>query len=135
MPVTYDDEVVIIHTSPGIRIDTRCRAVNCTEVLPCRQAHVPAFYNLGLIDKRTPSPILARTGCNYLVGDMKNRRKITDRRSYDPEHNRNGTCNRRRFPDRRLNNILVEWIPLEMVHAHPVTQRVFQFSRRMFRSS
>lgn len=66
---------------------------------------------------------------------MKDRRKTSDRREYDTKKDRAGCGNRRRFPDRRLNNILVEWIPLEMVHAHPVTQRVFQFTRRIFKAS
>jgi hypothetical protein len=66
---------------------------------------------------------------------MKDRRKTTDRREYDRNRDRTGSSNRRRFPDRRLNNIRVEWIPLEMIHAHPVTQRVFHFTRRLFKAS
>lgn len=66
---------------------------------------------------------------------MKERRKTGDRRGYDAKQDRVGPCNRRRFPDRRLNNIIVEWIPLEMVHAHPVTQRIFRFARRLYKVS
>jgi len=55
---------------------------------------------------------------------MKERRKTMDRRtgSEKPELTRN----RRTHPDRRLNSIAVEWIPLEVVHAHPLTRKTFQ---------
>jgi len=60
---------------------------------------------------------------------MKERRKQKDRRGYGKPNS--GACGRSRFPDRRLNNISVEWIPLGLVHSHPLTHRVFEVTRRV----
>jgi len=53
------------------------------------------------------------------------RRKSADRRAYDRQKDRTGKYNRRTSPDRRINNILVEWIPLNHVHVHPHTRSAF----------
>ena len=58
---------------------------------------------------------------------MKDRRKIPDRRvavigQGNPEAYQ---CNRRLRPDRRLNSISSEWIPMEDIKLHPVTRLVF----------
>jgi hypothetical protein len=53
------------------------------------------------------------------------RRKTIDRRSYDRLKDRTERCNRRVAPDRRLNNIAVEWIPFSYLHLHPVARLVF----------
>ncbi|MGB5439472.1 MAG: hypothetical protein WBN57_08220 [Gammaproteobacteria bacterium] len=60
---------------------------------------------------------------------MNDRRIIADRRiaglaaaELDDLHNR------RQRPDRRLNSICAEWIPLEDIKLHPATRLVF--SRR-----
>jgi hypothetical protein len=60
---------------------------------------------------------------------MKERRKQKDRRGYGKPNS--GACCHSRFPDRRLNSILVEWIPLGLVHSHPLTHRVFEVTRRL----
>jgi hypothetical protein len=52
---------------------------------------------------------------------MDDRRKLTDRRSFNTQQEKAYPNNRRRFPDRRLNNIAVEWVPLSHVHNHPAT--------------
>jgi len=52
---------------------------------------------------------------------MKDRRKSTDRRSFNTKQEQACSNNRRRFPDRRLNNISAEWVPLNQVHNHPAT--------------
>jgi len=54
---------------------------------------------------------------------MKERRKTADRRNRNEV--REMTRNRRHRPDRRLNSIAVEWIPLEVVHLHPLTRATF----------
>jgi hypothetical protein len=64
------------------------------------------------------------------LNEMKERRKQKDRRSYNKPQS--GACGHSRFPDRRLNSISVEWIPMGLVHSHPLTQRVFEVTRRMF---
>lgn len=53
------------------------------------------------------------------------RRTDIDRR--DNNHLRDRLCksNRRNRPDRRLNNIAMEWVPMENVLLHPTTRRVF----------
>jgi hypothetical protein len=56
---------------------------------------------------------------------MKDRRQLTDRRSYNTKQEQAYPNNRRRFPDRRLNNILAEWVPINRVHTHPATGSVF----------
>ncbi len=61
---------------------------------------------------------------------MKDRRKKTDRRLYGREQDRIDRCNRRMSPDRRLNNIRVEWIPLNHIHLHPKTRSVFSSLKR-----
>jgi hypothetical protein len=52
---------------------------------------------------------------------MEDRRKSPDRRSFNAKQEQACSNNRRRFPDRRLNKISVEWVPLEQVHDHPAT--------------
>jgi hypothetical protein len=52
---------------------------------------------------------------------MDDRRKLTDRRSFDTQQEKAYPNDRRRFPDRRLNNIAAEWVPLNHVHKHPAT--------------
>jgi hypothetical protein len=64
---------------------------------------------------------------------MKERRKQKDRRSYGKP--KSGVCGGSRFPDRRLNSISVEWIPMGLVHSHPITHRVFEATRRAFTRS
>jgi len=66
---------------------------------------------------------------------MMERRKKNDRRNHIVEKEKFSGNSRRRFPDRRLNNISVEWIPMALAHAHPITQRVFQFTQRVFKTS
>jgi len=61
---------------------------------------------------------------------MKERRKKKDRRSYGKP--KTGTCGHSRFPDRRLNSISVEWIPMGVVHSHPLTRRAFGLVSRVF---
>jgi len=56
---------------------------------------------------------------------VKERRKSRDRRTYDQTRDRTGKCNRRTSPDRRLNNISVEWIPINHIHLHPLTRLAF----------
>lgn len=53
---------------------------------------------------------------------MKNRRKIRDRRINVKSAERSGRSNRRIQPDRRLNNIAVEWIPFTHVRVHTLTR-------------
>ena len=64
------------------------------------------------------------------LNEMKERRKQKDRRGYGKPQS--GACGHSRFPDRRLNSISVEWIPMGLVHSHPLTQRVFEVTRRVF---
>jgi hypothetical protein len=64
------------------------------------------------------------------LNEMKERRKHKDRRGYGKPLS--GVCGHSRFPDRRLNSIYVEWIPLGLVHSHPLTHRVFEATRRAF---
>jgi hypothetical protein len=66
----------------------------------------------------------------YLAEQMDNRRKVTDRRITFSGKDKSEayTCNRRIRPDRRLNSISLEWIPIENIKLHPVTRLVF--SRR-----
>jgi hypothetical protein len=52
---------------------------------------------------------------------MNDRRKTADRRSFNTRQDKAYPNNRRRFPDRRLNNISAEWVPLNHVHNHPAT--------------
>jgi hypothetical protein len=52
---------------------------------------------------------------------MEDRRKSPDRRSFNAKQEQACSNNRRRFPDRRLNNISAEWVPLDQVHDHPAT--------------
>ena len=54
-------------------------------------------------------------------GTRSDQRKVTDRRReiiWWPK-------NRRVRPDRRLNNISVEWIPFDEVNSHPITKDAF----------
>lgn len=57
---------------------------------------------------------------------MKDRRKTVDRRSNNVNLEKAHPINRRRYPDRRLNSIHVEWIPLEQANTHPDTQNIFR---------
>ena len=59
---------------------------------------------------------------------MSNRRKLAERRANDQQQDRLFKCNRRNQPDRRLNNIQVEWIPISHINIHPVTRLVFSRS-------
>jgi hypothetical protein len=59
---------------------------------------------------------------------MDNRRKITDRRVAGLGALDGDVHNRRLRPDRRLNSISAEWIPMEDIKLHPATRLVF--SRR-----
>ena len=61
---------------------------------------------------------------------MKERRKLKDRRSYGKP--KAGISGHSRFPDRRLNSISVEWVPMGLVHCHPITRRTFGFVSRVF---
>lgn len=66
---------------------------------------------------------------------MKERRHSNDRRAYLLAGDKSRGNNRRRHPDRRLNNIMVEWIPMGLVHTHPVTKHVFEQARSVFKGS
>lgn len=66
---------------------------------------------------------------------MKERRKQNDRRNYIATNEKYTGNNRRRFPDRRLNNIAVEWIPMGLAYAHPITRSVFQLTQRVSKTS
>jgi hypothetical protein len=66
---------------------------------------------------------------------MKERRKTHDRRIYHAIREKFSGNNLRRFPDRRLNNIVVEWIPMGLAHAHPVSRNVFQLTKRLFNTT
>ena len=56
---------------------------------------------------------------------MRERRKKRDRRSSYKCNPRLFNCSRSTRPDRRLNNIASEWIPMEHVNIHPKTRLVF----------
>ena len=61
-----------------------------------------------------------------IAGDeMRERREKIDRRANDHQQDRLFKCNRRIRPDRRLNNIAIEWIPMEHIMLHPATRLVF----------
>jgi len=62
----------------------------------------------------------SNTGAN-----MRERRKDTDRRANDCRQDQLYRCNRRIRPDRRLNNIVTEWIPMEHILLHPTTRLIF----------
>jgi len=66
---------------------------------------------------------------------MKERRRSNDRRAYRIARDKSPGNNRRRHPDRRLNNIMVEWIPMGLVHTHPVTSGMFEQAGRVFKAS
>jgi len=57
---------------------------------------------------------------------MNERRTTTERRANDQQQDRLFKCNRRVQPDRRLNNIKVEWIPIRHINIHPATRLVFR---------
>lgn len=57
---------------------------------------------------------------------MNDRRKKSERRNFASADKRTDKCDRRYCPDRRLNNISAEWIPINHVYAHPVTRVVFK---------
>jgi len=52
-------------------------------------------------------------GLRVAVNEMKNRRKVKDRRDNNYKQDLLFPCNRRNRPDRRLNSISVEFIPLD----------------------
>ena len=57
---------------------------------------------------------------------MKERReRAVDRRGSEFSKDSLHKCNRRFRPDRRLNSIQVEWIPLDKINIHPATRMVF----------
>ncbi len=66
---------------------------------------------------------------------MKERRDKHDRRTYTAAMDKSPGQNRRRHPDRRLNNIAAEWIPMGLVHSHPVSKHLFAATRRLFKVS
>ncbi|MCG6900135.1 MAG: hypothetical protein LJE75_09050 [Gammaproteobacteria bacterium] len=59
---------------------------------------------------------------------MNDRRKTAERRGNNLQQDRRYKCNQRVQPDRRLNNIKVEWIAINHINIHPATRLVF--SRR-----
>ena len=56
---------------------------------------------------------------------MNERRIYDDRRNFAQKCQRSAKCDRRNSPDRRLNNISAEWVPINHVNLHPVTRLVF----------
>ena len=56
---------------------------------------------------------------------MNDRRQTAERRANITEQDRQFKCSRRVQPDRRLNNIKVEWIPFSHINLHPMTRLVF----------
>ena len=59
---------------------------------------------------------------------MKERRNTSDRRGGESKKDSLHKCNRRFRPDRRLNSIQVEWIPIDKINIHPATRLVFSRS-------
>jgi hypothetical protein len=59
---------------------------------------------------------------------MNERRKYADRRNFAQKYHRSAKCDRRNSPDRRLNNISAEWVPINHLNIHPVTRLVFSKS-------
>ncbi|MGD2138045.1 MAG: hypothetical protein PVJ66_05670 [Gammaproteobacteria bacterium] len=59
------------------------------------------------------------------MAKRKDRRTTRDRRINDHRKERSFRCNRRHRPDRRLNSIITEWIPMEHISLHPVTRKIF----------
>jgi hypothetical protein len=53
------------------------------------------------------------------------RRNRSDRRRNEGLRGERSGYQRRVSPDRRLNNISVEWIPFSHIHVHPVARFVF----------
>jgi hypothetical protein len=53
------------------------------------------------------------------------KRTNKDRRSGSIEMEKSFPCNRRRMPDRRLNNISVEWIPSEKAGNNTLIRLMF----------
>jgi len=60
--------------------------------------------------------------------EMDDRRKTAERRANDQQQDSLFNCNKRTRPDRRLNNIMVEWIPISHINIHPVMRLVFSRS-------
>lgn len=56
---------------------------------------------------------------------MKDRRKTQERRNFSRREKCQDKQDRRCCPDRRLNSISAEWIPLNHLRDHPVTRVVF----------
>ena len=56
---------------------------------------------------------------------LRNRRKTRDRRANNHRQDRLFGCNRRYRPDRRLNSIQVEWIPLDSIGRYSEARQVF----------
>ena len=61
----------------------------------------------------------------YKLSDAVDRRKITDRRTQEQKL----PYDHRVQPDRRLNNISVEWIPISEVNLHPVLREALKTNR------
>ena len=55
---------------------------------------------------------------------------MADRRRNDLIRERSVFCNRRRFPDRRLNSIIAEWIPMKLLKSHPAIEHMLQQTQR-----
>ena len=53
--------------------------------------------------------------------EMKNKRKVTDRRTHNLKQDQEYRCNRRVCPCRRLNNISAEWIPMDAISRHQLS--------------
>ncbi len=56
---------------------------------------------------------------------MKDRRKKEERRNFSSKEKCQDKHDRRYSPDRRLNSISAEWVPINHVRLHPVTRVVF----------
>ncbi len=56
---------------------------------------------------------------------MKDRRKTAERRANDQQLGAQFKYDKRSRPDRRLNNIRVEWIPISHIKIHPATRLIF----------
>jgi hypothetical protein len=66
---------------------------------------------------------------------MKERRHKNDRRAYVAAMDKSPGNNRRWHADRRLNNIMVEFIPMGLIHSHPASKDLFDITRRAFKVS
>ena len=57
---------------------------------------------------------------------MNDKRKVTDRRAYNPRQDKAYKCNRRIRPCRRLDSISAKWIPMGAIKRHPVIWHMFR---------